>query len=144
MTTEDRALMQVLADRVRKLEQRLANPQPCPADPCHIHYVATVKPKHDITTEDWANQGIDAVSVVRPNGPIDCMVCYSPYTHANGYPLWPQRRVLIVHAPRMYRELELTWRYLVVLNSTGIHGVRMSALADLLTQIQEELQENER
>lgn len=135
MTTEDRALFQRLADRVRQLEQVLnigAYPQvaDCPADPCHIHHPAT-----DVTQESWY-ECQDGHVYNR-----ETQVCRAPEDGYDGHKLWPQRRVLIAHAPEMYRALELVNRILSIGDVDRRYGHLRETVATLLNQIQTELKE---
>jgi hypothetical protein len=117
--------------RILALEHALRNLQQCPADPCHVHYTAA-EPKPDITSENWRHLG----GVVFLVGESSANVCYAPYGGGKGFKHWPQRRVLIAHAPEMYR-------LLARLSDDGGTDAVWQDVANILTKIEKELKENE-
>lgn len=117
--------------RIEALEKALLNKQPCPADPCHVHYA------YDVTQENWEvgytnRDGILVKSTTPEN--TKC-VCREPDTWMLGKQYWPQRRVLIAHAPEMYR-------LLARLSSDGGTDAVWQDAVNLLALIKKELQEN--
>lgn len=122
--------------RILALEHALSNLQQCPADPCHVHHTAVesvAEPKYDVTEESWY---ISTYGIFQ-YGASNC-VCPrpNPDLYSEGIKLWPQRKVLIVHAPEMYREL-------VRLHNLAPSWSELDYLRKLLTTIKKELQENE-
>ena len=128
--------------RIAALEHALSNLQQCPADPCHVHYAAegrVTEPTYDVTEENWHTRrgrygifqsGIRNCVCLRPD----------PDLYPEGAKLWPQRKVLIAHAPGRYRQLEAVYRTLVISRN---HPEIMRNLEKLLDTIKKELQENE-
>lgn len=132
--------------RVEALEKAVANSQQCPADPCHVH-CATVAatPKYDVTQESWTDEYVRDGSVWTADGTT--RVCVSPAaslakdssidTH------WQQRRVLIAHAPEMYRELVNLEQLIRYIPMTSKLMQAYTGLQQLLDTIQKELKESE-
>ena len=127
--------------RILALEHALSNLQQCPADPCHVHYAAeaeVAEPTYDVTQENWKTRQGGIVVTGHPY--IVCMPPDpdQPWYEGNslGESHWPQRKVLIVHAPEMYREL-------VRLHNLAPSWSELDYLRKLLTTIKKELQENE-
>lgn len=135
--------------RISALEHALSNLQRCPADPCHVHYAAeaaVAEPKYDVTQETWqvAYVNKDGILVKGTPASTEC-VCREPGSWMRGRVRWPQRRVLIAHAPEMYRllsRLDVRIRH----DLAKSHALRYDlepVITDLLDTIQKELQENE-
>jgi hypothetical protein len=125
--------------RILALEHALSNLQRCPADPCHVHYVAeeaVAEPKHDVTQENWRVGYVgDSGVIVNLVDPLEQMqVCQAPESWMRGRKHWPQRRVLIAHAPEMYRVLS---------NLANGIPVGFGDARQLLAIIKKELQDNE-
>jgi len=121
--------------RIARLEQQMSqllvalNIEPynssCPADPCHVHY------PHAVSQESWYSAADNDHVFVK--GGFD-LVCLGPSKQNPSYPNWPQRKVLIAHAPEMYREL--------LKASRQVHGDDVYfSVHGLLKQIQTELKE---
>ncbi len=127
--------------RILALEHAMSNLQQCPADPCHVHYAAeaaVAEPKYGVTQENWRVGYVgDSGVIVNRVDPIEQMqVCQAPESWMRGRKNWPQRRVLIAHAPEMYRLLAR------LSDDGGTDAVWQDAV-NILTKIEKELKENE-
>ena len=125
--------------RILALEHALSNLQQCPADPCHVHYAAeaaVAEPKYDVTQENWRVGYVgDSGVIVNLVDPLEqVQVCQAPESWMRGRKHWPQRRVLIAHAPEMYRVLS---------NLANGIPVGFGDARQLLAIIKKELQDNE-
>ena len=146
-----------IEDRILALEHALSNSQQCPADPCHVHYAAeeaVAEPEHDVTQESWRVGYVgDSGVIVNRVDPLEQMqVCQAPESWMRGRKHWPQRRVLIAHAPEMYRKLDaatsilykLLDRWLSPNLNTKDELIELqNTIATTIQQIQKELKENE-
>ena len=132
--------------RIAALEHALSNLQQCPADPCHVHYTAAeAEPKYDVTQETWMRGQCTGDTVVRKSSDGRWMtVARRPH---DSQPIsnrhWPQRRVLIAHAPEMYRQLDNLEQLIRYTPMTSKLMQAYTGLRQLLETIQTELKENE-
>ena len=137
-----------IEDRILALEHALSNLQQCPADPCHVHYAAeaaVAEPKYDVTQENWRVGYVgDSGVIVNRVDPIEQMqVCQAPESWMRGRKNWSQRRVLIAHAPEMYRQLDNLEQLIRYTPMTSKLMRAYTGLRQLLDTIQKELKENE-
>jgi hypothetical protein len=70
-------------------------------------------------------------------------VCQAPESWMRGRKHWPQRRVLIAHAPEMYRQLDNLEQLIRYAPMTSKLMQAYTGLRQLLDTIQKELKENE-
>ena len=137
-----------IEDRILALEHALSNLQQCPADPCHVHYVAeaaVAEPKYDVTQENWRVGYVgDSGVIVNLVDPLEqVQVCQAPESWMRGRKHWPQRRVLIAHAPEMYRQLDNLEQLIRYTSMTSKLMQAYTGLRQLLDTLKKELKENE-